>query len=202
MHILVCGKPGSGKTEITNQLRQHFTFRGHACYALDYMAPIYQVYHAVYLVAKQYDIDQPVLDQDLISHIMRWGDSNLQGWSWSQCVKNQMSKITQRWEELKMFYVGIIKGVPYPQDLSLFPGSFKVYLDCSQEVRKERLKAINKPFAGDGHPTEIGFNDCAVCDIFNLVVDTKNKTPSEVTEIITHSFHDKLHAGFKEDKDT
>lgn len=204
MYILLCGKQGSGKRETTTKLRTYFGYRGQACYAYDYLQPVYQMHDAVYIVGKQYGLNRTEpTDFDLISHLVEWGNNNSSDWGgWARCAKDHVDGITKRWDDLKMFYVAIIQGLPFAENLKMFPNSYKVLLKCDRDVRHTRVTNISRTWMRENHPIEVGFDDCAVSDIFDLVVDTESKNPDEVAKEIGNNFHDKLLSGLEKTKDS
>jgi len=190
MYVLICGKQGSGKSAVTEKLRDYFTYRGTACYSYDYLTPVYDVIEAVKIALSQHYISpKDIADSVLLERVFDWFPA-----CWKDIVIAKTNDTTARWDELGMHYVAIIDGAPSLDVIDLFErkGAFKVYLDCPIDIRNERSNNIRE----ESHPLEAGFNDCAVSNIFDLVVDTSKSSPEEVANLIGTEFQNKLKKAF------
>lgn len=189
MNILICGKQASGKTAVTKALQGYFSYRGTASFIYDYLHPLNELHDVIYVVGKQYGMPETFKDNALMGCLYNWNP-----YLCLIAAVKSINEATERWKELNMFYVAVVDGVIEPKTLPTFPG-FKVYLDCPKEDRMKRLEdpATSR---GESHPLESGFNDCAVCDIFDLVVDTSKHSPEEVANLIGTQFLDKMKSVF------
>lgn len=201
MIITISGGQGSGKTAVTEHLRDYFTYRGMACYVYDFLRPLREMCDALYIVGDQYGLVRPFNNPDLV-------DAGMQGCLYSmdsaflgRAAVNEIMEATARWNELKMLYVAIVDGPVSSSDLNLFD-SYRVCLNCNKEIRQNRIVARSDEsvILSEDHPLEAGFNDCAVSNIFDLVVDTNEPSPKETADLIGNKFLDKLNDFIKRDK--
>lgn len=189
MNILICGKQASGKSRITEKLRDYFTYRGTACYTYDYMTPITNIIESMQIVGPE-SLQYGATLQGIL---YKWG---VLGWK-TACV-DTVAEATSRWRELGLHFIAIIDGAPKEMIRAYKDGgAFAVYLNCPDEVRHNRLEGFDGSARGEGHPIEVGFNDCAVSDIFDLVVDTSEHSPEEVASLIGTEFQNKINDAFK-----
>ena len=111
----------------------------------------------------------------------------------------EISKVIKRWDELKMFHITVIHGIVKQAQLDRYPAAFKVLLTCDVDERNRRTTATGGSSAfclrDYNYPIEAGFNDCAVSDIFDLVVDTGITTPDKAANLIGECLHKKLFGG-------
>lgn len=189
MNILICGKQASGKTAVTKALQDYYSYRGSACFTYDYLRPLNELQDVIYVVGKEYGLSDTGGDTALMGCLYNWNPYLCL----VAAVKN-INEATERWKELDLFYITVVDGIVERETLATFPG-MKVYLDCPKDDRMKRLGDPSK-HRGEGHPLESGFNDCAVCDIFDLVVDTNKHSPEEVANLIGTEFLDKMKTVF------
>jgi len=193
MIITLSGARGVGKYTTSEALKKYFGYRGTACYCHDFWGVIKQIHDAVMIVARPLDLDNEFFiyhgrDQNLLEFFYHWSSS------WGKVARKEVSKITARWEELRVHYIAIVSGAATPEDLAPFEDAFRVQLVASEQTLKDR----RAPITGEAdHIINCGFNDCAVSDIFDLVVDTNGKTPDDVAALIGTAFQDKIDSAFK-----
>lgn len=194
MIITLSGARGVGKYTTSEALKKYFGYRGTACYCHDFWGVIKQIHDAVMIVARPLDLDNEFFiyhgrDQALMDYFYNWHH-----WIWGGVARKEVAKITARWEELRVHYIAIVVGAATPGDLASFKDAFRVQLVASEQTLKDR----RAPITGEAdHIINCGFNDCAVSDIFDLVVDTNGKTPDDVAAYIGTAFQDKIDSAFK-----
>lgn len=196
MFISISGKQGSGKSAVAEELRNFFTYRGNACYVYDYLSPLRDLWESIYIVGLQHGLERPLGVQEDV-------DPSLQGaiYDWSEglyfltnAADKHVRDAISRWDELNLIYMAILDGPVKPAHLYPF-SPYGVYLQCDTATRERRVGLMS--WRGEGHPLEAGFNDCAVSDIFDLVVDTNEPSPKEIADLIGNKFLDKLKSVFK-----
>lgn len=197
MLITLCGPRGSGKYTTAEALKKYFGYRGMPCYCYDYWTPLNHMYDALAMAMQSYDLtlprtwrnykDRDTTLQDAIYRLIPVSD-------WQRIVKEEITKVTQRWEELKVHYVIVLYGVPTPDELHRFNDAFRVWLNIPATELSQRVEVILEE---NSHIINQGFHDCAVSDIFDLVVDTSKSTPDEVASQIGTTFQEKISSVFK-----
>lgn len=198
MYLLLCGRHGTGKRSVSHELIKYFSYRYTACYMYNFMSPLEDIEGAADIVVSQNLSREEIrgaTDGDLASHLYSWGKKLL-----GPLALKQIGVIIERWEVLKLHHITVVRGVP-PAEVSLFGPAFKVLLTCNEEDAKARIENVQEIPRKGGHPLEIDFDDCAVCDIFDLVVDTSAVSRSEAATLIGESLHDKMLSPFKGTKD-
>jgi type IV secretory pathway VirB6-like protein len=177
MRLVICG---DFTQEIKDAVQKYYAFRGTACYFYDYTTLLDSLDDALKTV---FDFNDIKVSEVNLLHIRK---------ALYDCCKDILPKhadktiyeITEQWINLNMHHITVIWGVPSPQDLSLFESHYRVLL---QGEDKHVGHIFNKC-----HPLEVGFNDCAVSNIFDQVVDTIKHSPEEVATLIGAALHDKM----------
>jgi len=200
MFILLCGKPGTGTRAVCSRLVHYFSYRSTACYEYDYLSPLRDIEDASGIVLSRYlgiEEIENLTEESLAAHLYTWGSSLL-----APVAKKQVDLVTARWDELKLHYIVVIHGIS-PSVCTDFDPAFKVQLRCDETVRKARILAEGANPRRESR-LDLSFDDYAVCDIFDLVVDTGVVSPDEAATLIGESLHDKMLSPFKgtKDKDT
>lgn len=188
MRLVICGK---FTQEIKDAVQKYYAFRGTACYFYDYTNLLDSLNDAIQTV---FDFNNITVDDDNLIHIRK---------ALYDCCKDILPKhadstiyeITEQWLKLNLHHITVIWGVPSPQDLKLFESHFKVLLQ--RDVEEKHVGHIFKKC----HPLEVGFNDCAVSNIFDYVVDTNKLSPEEVANLIGAALHDKTMTAFNKAPD-
>lgn len=185
MLILITGE---GAKSCSEGVRNRLSYIGHPVISYDFEEPCENLHDAAMLALQQYkDIAElPVKNifdgpkDDLFMWKVRtWLESS--GIPLSLLAKGRIKALTSRWEELGMIYTIIVYGNIGRTDLEEFPDSYKVLLDCSKK---------------ESRPETVHFNDCAVSNIFDQVVDTSKVTPEEAAVLISTSYTDKIKSSF------
>jgi len=194
MYIILCGRQGSGKTTVAEALKAYYSYRGTACFAYDFMQPVQEVHDAAFIALQRYGMPHP--PEDLYSrlpyqYIYSWLEMLLPTYA-----NAELTKVIQRWDDLKMYHIAVVHGMTKPAQLEKYLTGFKVLLTCNVDERNRRITTAGGSSAfclrDYNHPIEAGFDDCAVSDIFDLVVDTGMMTPDKVASHIGECLHKKL----------
>jgi len=187
MYLLLCGKPGAGVQPISTRLIQYFSYRSTACYEYNYLTPLKDIEEAASIVLSRYmgiEEIENLTGGSLSNHLYSWGGDLL-----ARVAQKQVAQVTARWDELKLHYIAILHGIP-PIDVLDFEPAFKVLLKCADNASPRRESCLGP-----------SFDDYAVGDIFDLVVDTSVVSPDEAATLIGESLHDKMLSPFKGTKD-
>jgi hypothetical protein len=193
MEIILCGQHGCGAPTVALELRDYFAYRGVACYIQDYLEPLHEAVEGVAMAMAHYGIDlfKGGHEKYLLGSLYQLlGSSN----GWDKVCQDTYNKHTISWENVTLLYAGVIFNAPSPTLLDKYPGAFKVYLEQSKENRLKNT--VPELFRDESHPLEVGFNDCAVSDIFDLVVDTNESSSKDVANLIGNMFLDKIKTSF------
>lgn len=193
MFLLVCGKTGSGKRIVSSELIKYFGYRGVACYEYDYQSPLDDIEEAAGVILSRYLTPEEIEDntsEPLSMHLRIWASDVL-----FLLATRQIKQVTARWDDVKLHYIAIVRGMD-PRETYDFSPAFKVLLTCTDKVRETRLQARGEDPSRGGH-LDLGLDDYAVSDIFDLVVDTSVLGPDEVAALIGESLHDKMMSPFK-----
>lgn len=169
--------------EYAEALRNFMSSRGMTCYSYDFEEPVRQMHDSVLLALQQYDV---LPERDVFSGpIDRALASNLRSWltydafiPLSTFAEKRLDPITARWDELNIIYYTIIYGDLSLHNLSWRPDSYKILLK------------------GESRPVRDDFNDCAISNIFDQVVDTNKVTPEEAANLIAALLRDKMNTVF------
>lgn len=185
MLILITGYCAQACSEI---LRNRLSYIGHPVISYDFEEPCGNIHDAAMLALQQYKniVDLPVKnvfegprDGGFMWKVKTWMElSNI---SLQTIAKARVRKLTERWDELGMLYTVIIYGNIGQTDIEGFPDSYRVFLDCSK--KENCLEYVH-------------FNDCAVSNIFDQVVDTNKVTTEEAANLICTSYTDKIKSSF------
>lgn len=201
MKIIICGRQGTGKSAVAEALRDFFIYRGTACYVYDYLNPLVDMCNAVYIAGSHHGLQRPcasesMIDPDLLASMYTWTTKNA---LIPAAASRNISDVTSEWDRHRLFYVAIVDGVVDCAQLSALSG-FRVYLHCEENKRISRVKLDPRGslLRENDHPLEVGFNDCAESNIFDLVVDTSKSSPEEIATLIGTKFLDKLDDVFKQ----
>ena len=179
---------GDGAKECSELIRNRLSYIGHPVISYDFEEPCNNLHDGAMLALLQYKdiIDVPVKnifddprDEQFVWKIKTWLEMN--NISLQTIAKARVRKLTERWEELGMIYTVIIHGNIGQKDIEGFPESYKVFLDCSKK---------------ESRPESVHFNDCAVSNIFDQVVDTNKMTTEEAATLISTSYTDKIKSSF------
>lgn len=181
MFILVTGQ---GNTyEYAERVRNYLSYRGTACLSYNFEEPVEAMHDGAMISLQQYAdvIDLPIKDiyggpkdLDLMTSSRAWLEDKL---PLCKLAHARINTLTARWVELDMHYVVIVYGNMTKKDLEAFPGSYKVLLSFGEQESRDNSASLN---------------DCAVCNIFDQVVDTIKTTPDEAANLIGASYNDKI----------
>jgi hypothetical protein len=172
------------------KLKGYLSYRSMPVYCYDLMSPVELMCEAVNSIAHH---NYGMLSWDtveLFNSIFKWKQT-----TWSTLARDEIKRVTARWNELNIVYTTIVARVPSAADFWEFPNSFKVLLKCDRDIRK--LRVDGRLWSLDESHPAVSFNDCAVSDIFDYVVDTGLKGPDEVANLIGAEFLGKISTTFK-----
>jgi len=188
--ILIVTGPVPTK-EIAEEIRKYFSYRGTACLIVDFEEAINQMHDSVAISYQQYcglaslpvvgDVFSDPRDQELVALLRGWLEKSV---SLCGLAKGRLGVVTKRWVDLSMYHVAVVYGTMTPEDVESFPESYRVYVN-SQE----------------GHPLRTHFNDCAVSNIFDLVVDTSKMRKEEMADLVGSSLNLKLLSALSKGKE-
>ena len=179
---------GDGARECAEGVRNRLSYIGHPVISYNFEEPCDSLHDAAMLALQQYKtmVDLPVKnvfegprDESFVWKVKTWLEAS--GISLQTIAKARVRKLTERWEELGMLYTVIIYGNIGQQDIEVFPDSYRVFLGCRN--KEHCLEYVH-------------FNDCAVSNIFDQVVDTNKVTPEEAATLISTSYTDKIKTSF------
>lgn len=174
MRIAICGHYDEA---IKDAVQHYFAYRGKACYSYNYLAPIEMYMEVINIISRNEEITGSVEgDQKLRDTLLEVFGPCLEG----LCNK-AIKENTGRWQELMMDHITLVWNI-LDDDKSRRPFyPFRVLLRSPKKSKVE-----------ESHLPEIGFNDCAVGFIFDVVVDTDEHSPEEVANLIGAKLHDKM----------
>jgi hypothetical protein len=190
MFVLISGKQGSGKKTLSESLKKYYGYRGTAVYVYHIQQPIIHMHDALYSVGTMYGMKKPEAGKDgsLIQALDSWGrkvDPDV----WAKIAQSKIKSITEKWDSLNLFYIVTIPGVSSSNEFKYFPNSFRVYLECREEVRKARATS----WGDEHHSTETALEPYVAQPLsFDLVVDTEKSSPDEVAELIGKKLNERL----------
>lgn len=172
MFLLIYGDSNA----VCEELKSYYNFRATAYYEWDYLSPLESMVESVGIVlGEKYTSED--LTERIKTALLKETSSIL-----ADEALDQVRKVTDRWKELNMHFIGAVKNIPSSVGLDVTP-SYRILL-CSEE----------------SHPPERALYDCAVGNNYDLVVETLDKDPKEVAALIGDSLHRKLITSFTEQK--
>jgi hypothetical protein len=162
-------------------LRNYFSYRGTACIAYDFEAPVQHVHYAAMMALQPYKECMDAMFHSLedsqrsLADLRSWIEKTIP----LHVIANaHIKNLVQTWDELKMYYVVIIHGNMTKLDMEAFPQSLKVLINDGEISESTGCSMVS--------------SDCAGCDIFDLVVDTSMSKPNEAASTIGESLHSKI----------
>jgi hypothetical protein len=163
MFLFIYGK----HDDVCEELKSYYNFRATAYYEWDYMNLLDSMVESVGIV----------LEDNANDELMGRIKSALLRETYEVLAKSsirQLRKVTARWDELNMHFIGVVKNIPEFVMLDAEP-SYKVLLK-------------NK----ESYPPGRALNDCAVSNNYDQVIETIDKDPKEVAALIGDSLHRKF----------
>lgn len=181
--------------EYAEEIRKYYSYRGTACVTIDFEEVLGQLHDSVILTLANYiknfapavrmplqaNVFDDPKDLSLLKVLRDWVESKVE---YSGFSRARADKTSERWRELNMHHILIIYGNMNEADVRKFPDSYRVYLKGKE-----------------GHPLLSHFDDCAVGNIFDLVVDTGKIQKEAVADLVGTSLHHKLLSSITRDKD-
>jgi len=178
MFITLSGSTREFRDSVAEALRDHFAYRGVAVYIYDLLTPVDDMVLSSSIAAESHNIN---FSKDrMMSLILQEGRKESEGF-WGRAAMSYSKTITDKWDSLNMFYIAIMSSVMFKEDLNQFDVSFKVYLSDKSCAREDE------------------FNDCAVSNIFDYVVDTNEQTPSGIANLIGERVASKISKAFSKE---
>lgn len=175
MFITLSGSTREYRDSVAEALRDHFAYRGVAVYIYDLLTPVDDMVLSSSIAAESHNISFP--KDRMMSLILQEGRKESEGF-WGKAAVSYSKTITSNWDSLNMFYVAVISSIMFKEDLKQFDVSLKVYLADKSCAREDE------------------FNDCAVSDIFDYVVDTNEQTPSGIANLIGEQVANRVSKAF------
>ena len=171
--IIVSGKQGSGKTTlITNLVRLlQNTLKGFRAMPINFADPLYEIHDFARGTLREAGISPPypdTKDGNLLQMLgTEWGRNRIYPDVWVDVLKGRIAKKLEMARGDGLNYIFLIGDCRFLNELTAFPGAFKIRLECAPEIRKARVSMWRE---NQSHPSEIGLDDCPV--LFNKVYDT------------------------------
>ena len=196
MLVLISGKSGSGKTELANNLKTHWSQRGIATVILNFMRPVHDMHDAVAMVGKRFGLHPPPPgkgDTDLISLLNDWGrkkDQNI----WDQAFQDYYDEVTSHWRKQQLFFMAVADDMHYRSSFDFFGRALTVRLECDPKTLVQRSPYYDMD---RGHPSQVDLDPYVKADKFDVVIDTTDLTPDKVCEEVVAHFTERVDKAFE-----
>lgn len=172
MFLLIYGYSNA----VCEELKSYYNFRATAYYECDYLNLLESMVESVGIVLGEKYASEELLGRIKATLFQETSDIL------AEESLDQVRKVTGRWKDLNMHFIGAVKNIPPSAVMDVSP-SYRVLL-CNKE----------------SHPLGRALYDCAVGNNYDLVVETLDKDPKEVAALIGDSLHRKLITSFTEQK--
>lgn len=168
MIILISGRQGSGKSELTQRLQQHYISK-----AIKFADPIYEMHKAVWNVLEPYGVKREAKSGDLLQFLGTEFGRKRDPQLWVSIARARADLI------VSLGRLAIIDDCRFRNELEAFPHALRIRLNCDREIRKARCDSWRE---NETHQSEIdldGFDHK-----FNLVLDTGELTAQETFDSV------------------
>lgn len=192
MIILIGGKQGSGKTSLSNEIKNLLVEKKVPCWQMSMDMPVYDMHRGVYAMGANYGIpprpdDSP--NKSLITSLREWGRSQDDEF-WLRTTDHKLKQVQAAFRNPALFHVIIIEDVRYENELAHWPKALSVWLECPAEVRSRRSpeEACSSKFTkGDINSESKGLN---------RVIDTEITPASGAAKEVVTFFTEKMNNAF------
>lgn len=196
MYVLISGKQGSGKTEVSNHLVKLFAQKRMPCWQISMALPVHDMHRGTYILAGNYGVPpKPEGDQDLdlMNSIRDWGRRKSKGF-WTAAVKHRVAMTENTFRKPNAVHVILIQDLRFVEELKAWPSALSVWLECDDLKRLDRAPDYNikDPWEVVGPKPEYLDKDSG----FSLVIDSGEKTTENCAQEIYNYFAEKLDSAF------
>lgn len=179
MIILISGKQGSGKTTLSDGLRELFGKNMHKVDVIKFADPFYHLHNVLwdYMGKYGYKLNK-AKDGELLQYLgTDWARKTIDNDIWANiCFKRAVECIENN-KALPTFNnkdgIVLIDDLRFKNELDVF-GKYDVdtpivsiRLECDEDVRKERCSYWRE---NTNHPSEVDLDDCV--NKFNIIINT------------------------------
>lgn len=171
--LLISGKQGSGKTTLMENLRRQFAASGYRTHNLIFADTIYRIHDFAIQLLKERGIERDIVKDGKLLQLLgtEWGRATIDENIWVKCLEGQMRNILERGKDHNHSpNIFFISDCRFQNEFDGVPGAFKIRLEASREVRKERCSQWRD---NDTHASEIDLDGYAAEGKFDCYVDTE-----------------------------
>lgn len=185
--LLLSGKQGSGKTTIMEELKKRALEQGIVAKNVIFADTIYRIHDFAIDLLKQRGIERDIVKDGKLLQLLgtEWGRYTVNENIWVDCLKGQIAQLEQEYKSTHKTDGNCSPRLYIVSDCRFkneFDGidAFKVRLEASREVRKERCSQWRDT---DTHPSETDLDEYAVAGKFHCYVDTEGDFEKSVSHI-------------------
>ena len=178
--ILISGKQGSGKTTLSHNLTELLFIDGFKPVNVKFADVLYEMHDSVWNIMKKYGKERKTKKDGPLLQLLgtEWGRGTQGENIWVNIAKYRTQKLL---EDPKT--IVIIDDCRFPNELAAFPQAYKIRLEASAELRKERCEAWRD---NDSHPSETSLDDSTGFDkIYNAAEKTSLEIADEVSKVFS-----------------
>lgn len=154
---------------------------------INFADPLYEIHDFARNTLREAGISPPypdAKDGNLLQMLgTEWGRNRIYPDVWVDVCKGRMVKKLEMARGDGLNYIFLIGDCRFMNELTAFPGAFKIRLECSADVRKARVSMWRE---NQDHPSEVGLDGCPV--LFNRVYDSETIPAGELAEMSLKDF--------------
>lgn len=167
---MISGKQGAGKTTASASLVQLAIIADLIPKQFKFADPLYEIHNAAIPILHKYGIRPETMTKDgeLLQVLgTEYGRNKINHDVWAASLRRRIDA----WNSLSDRHIALIDDCRFENEMEMFPDAFKVRLEASEEIRKQRVSYWRED---NQHPSEIGLDDYVRKAKFDLVWSTEN----------------------------
>lgn len=192
MVILISGKQGSGKDELTRNLVTHFsTYTKKKVHSTRFAAPLYDMHDACRSILIDYgikDYNYSEKDGTLLQLLgTEWGRNSIRESIWVDCIKGEYQKLAQNFNNPDKDLVFIVSDCRMVNEFNAFPNAVKIRLEADREARKSRCENWRDK---EDHLSEVSLDQHVENGLFDIVINTGRLSKEDTLNAALEKIHD------------
>lgn len=167
--VLISGKMGSGKSTLAQGLVSALSARGFEVKVFKFANPLYELHDACLEVLRDYGIQRPVKDGELLQILgTEYGRNCIDKDVWVKCTRHAIGSWVAMNGDAAERGIAIINDARFRNEFDGFDEAFSIRLEASKEVRKQRVSYWRE---NDQHASEVDLDGYAAEGRFSLLLD-------------------------------